>query len=268
MWWILLIAFGTLFIIQSNTFNDFYNYKTNSDLGTWWPSTNLKVLYANIYKDNTDYSGIEITIEKENPDLILFVEFSENHYNHLKEFLQKNYPYINNTSRSKKFIGSMVFSKYKIENWADDFPQGRRRYAYFSLQPKQWPEQYFYLVHTSSPDSYEHFDIRNKQLINFINDFQSHQKWYRASEDKVYVIGDFNLSPRSSYYKTFEKGLGSWFVNASRLFPIAFTRKLRALPIFWAHIDHIWTNDSDTIQNIKIIDIPGSDHKGYTFTIQ
>jgi hypothetical protein len=53
----------------------------------------------------------------------MFVEFGESHYNNLKDFLQKRYPYINSTSWSKKFIGSMVFSKYPIENRADDFPQ-------------------------------------------------------------------------------------------------------------------------------------------------
>jgi len=70
----------------------------------------------------------------------------------------------------------MVFSKYKIENRADDFPQGRWRYAYFSLQPEIGPEQYFYLMHTSSPDSQAHFEMRNTQLNAFLQDMQSHQK--------------------------------------------------------------------------------------------
>jgi len=99
----------------------------------------------------------------------------------------------------------MVFSKYKIENRADDFPQGSRRYAYFSLQPKDGPEQYFYLVHTSSPDSYAHFEMRNKQLTSFANDFQSHQEGYRADIDKAFILGDFNVSPRSTYYQDFEE---------------------------------------------------------------
>jgi len=53
----------------------------------------------------------------------MFVEFGEYHYSNLKDFLQERYPYINSTTWSKKFIGSMVFSKYPIENRADDFPQ-------------------------------------------------------------------------------------------------------------------------------------------------
>ncbi|MBU0626817.1 hypothetical protein KKG31_03405 [Patescibacteria group bacterium] len=81
------------------------------------------MLYGNIHKDNTNYTAIQSMIEQADPDVVLFVEFSDNHYANLKDFLQKNYPYINSTTRSEKFIGSMVFSKYPIENRADDFEQ-------------------------------------------------------------------------------------------------------------------------------------------------
>jgi hypothetical protein len=80
-------------------------------------------LYANIYKDNTDYTGIITTIEHEKPDLILFVEFAAHHYTHLKPYLEVKYPYTNSTSRSKTFVGNTVFSTRPLDNWADDFPQ-------------------------------------------------------------------------------------------------------------------------------------------------
>jgi hypothetical protein len=80
-------------------------------------------LYANIHKDNIAYEAIQKTISDTNPDIIMFVEFADHHYLHLKDFLQAQYPYSNNTTRSKKFVGSMVFSKYPLSNKADDFPQ-------------------------------------------------------------------------------------------------------------------------------------------------
>ena len=49
-----------------------------------------------------------------------------------------------------------------------------RRYGYFSL-PYKNQEIYFYLVHTSSPDNYDHFVMRNEQLTNFVQDFQKHE---------------------------------------------------------------------------------------------
>jgi len=104
----------------------------------------------------------------------MFVEFADHHYDNLKTFLQTNYPYTNNTTRSKKFVGSMVFSKYPLTNKADDFPQGMRRYGYFSV-PYQGQQIYFYLVHTSSPDSYAHFFMRNDQLNSFVENYSSHK---------------------------------------------------------------------------------------------
>lgn len=51
--------------------------------------------------------------------------------------------------------------------------------------------------------------MRNKQLATFADDFSSHQAGYRAVDDKVCIVGDFNLTPRSAYYKTFEEKLGA-----------------------------------------------------------
>ena len=81
------------------------------------------MLFANIHKDNTSYIDIKKIITDHDPDMLMFVEFADHHYKNLKEFLQKTYPYSNNTTWSKKFVGSMVFSKYPLTNKADDFPQ-------------------------------------------------------------------------------------------------------------------------------------------------
>jgi hypothetical protein len=81
------------------------------------------VLFSNIHKNNTNYEGIKKTISDNDPDMLMFVEFADHHYDNLREFLQAQYPYTNTTTRSKKFVGSMVFSKYPLTNRADDFPQ-------------------------------------------------------------------------------------------------------------------------------------------------
>ncbi|MEI7558588.1 MAG: endonuclease/exonuclease/phosphatase family protein [bacterium] len=83
----------------------------------------MTILFANIHKDNISYDAIRNLISKTNPDMLMFVEFTDHHYDNLKDFLQSSYPYTNTTTWSKKFVGSMVFSKYPIINRADDFPQ-------------------------------------------------------------------------------------------------------------------------------------------------
>ena len=145
----------------------------------------MKILYANIHKYNTQYDEIKNLITETDPDVVMFVEFADHHYAHLKDFLQENYPYINSTTWSQKFVGSTVFSKYPLKNLAFDFKQGMRRYGYFSITFHQQPV-YFYLVHVSSPDSYTHFQMRNEQLQSFIHDSQTHAL-YRTGQNTVIV---------------------------------------------------------------------------------
>ena len=196
--------------------------------------------------------------------MVMFVEFAGHHADHLKTFLQKNYPYTNSTTRSKTFVGSTVFSKYKIENRADDFKQGMRRYGYFSVT-FGGKEYYFYLVHTSSPDSYAHFVMRNEQLKTFDQDFALHEK--TRSQDKVVVVGDFNVTPRSAYYQDMKAVFSGKLTNATQQFPILFTRRLFGFPLLQAHIDHVWISSGVQFNGLQSVNLPGSDHKGYLLEI-
>ena len=114
------LIFCFLFFWYSKQFNHFY---VTEPFTQEVQSGSLKILFANIHKDNINYEGIKKTISDTDPDMLMFVEFADHHYEHLKDLLQAKYPYTNNTTRSKTFIGSMVFSKYPLTNKADDFPQ-------------------------------------------------------------------------------------------------------------------------------------------------
>lgn len=250
------------FFSYTREFKNFYEpqkTKTEIENQSW-----LKILYANIHKNNQDYESIKRTVENENPDLIMFVEFSENHYNHLKEFLKKNYPYINSTTWSQKFIWSMVFSKTPINNRADDFPQWSWRYGYFQTQYKD-KDYYIYLVHTSSPDDHTHFVMRNSQLETLWNDIKKHE--IHREMNNVIIIWDFNVSPRSYFYKNFEKKYLSWFYNQTKKLPFLFTWTFKQLPIFKSQIDQLRTTNSVKIINLNSIIILGSDHKWFTLEI-
>lgn len=261
---IFILLHWFIFLIYSREFNQFYNLKLDDTISS---STWLTMLYANIHKNNYDYTWIKNLIEKENPDLLMFVEFGESHYNNLKDFLQKRYPYINSTSWSKKFIWSMVFSKYPIENRADDFPQWNRRYAYFQVKLDK-SDYYIYLVHTSSPDSYSHYTMRNEQLKLFLDNFKLHQKQHRDNNDNVMIVWDFNISPWSIFYENFQNGLWSGLVNLTRKSPILFSRYLFPLPIFWSHIDHVWVNLDVRELYLKSIKVNWSDHRGLLIKIK
>lgn len=256
------LVFCLLFFWYSKQFNRFYIQEPISQETT--QEWTLKILFANIHKDNINYEWIKKTISDNDPDMLMFVEFADHHYDNLKDFLQAKYPYTNSTTRSKKFVGSMVFSKYPLDNRADDFPQGARRYGYFSL-PYQNQQIYFYLVHTSSPDSYNHFIMRNEQLTTFVKNFKSHKT--DRQHDNIVAVGDFNVTPWSPYYTILSTAFSGELINITKHIPFLFTWRLKPLPIFQAHIDHLWTSPSLNTQNVKIIKLPWSDHKAFLFTI-
>lgn len=255
------LAFCFLFFWYSKQFNHFYITEPFIQQQTTWT---LKILFANIHKNNTAYEEIKKIITDTDPDMLMFVEFADHHYTNLKDLLQKKYPYTNNTTRSKTFIGSMVFSKYPLNNKADDFLQWARRYGYFSL-PYKNQQIYFYLVHTSSPDSYDHFLMRNEQLTTFVENFKVHES--NRKHDTIVAVGDFNITPWSPYYAILDDAFSGQLTNTTTRIPFLFTRKFKQLPLFQAHIDHLWTTPSLIVQTLDVVTIPGSDHKSFLFTL-
>lgn len=255
------LVFCILFFLYARQFNRFYTPQPVSQkIHTW----SIKILYANIHKDNADYTWIKKTISDNDPDILMFVEFADHHYSHLQDLLKKNYPYTNNTTRSKTFVGSMVFSKYPLTNKADDFPQWARRYGYFTI-PYQGQQVYFYLVHTSSPDSYTHFVMRNEQLKTFVQDFQQHES--DRKHNNIVVVGDFNITPWSTYYSLIDGVFSGSLANITKNIPFLFTWKLKLLPFLQAHIDHLWTTSSLHVRWLTSVVLPGSDHKAFLFMV-
>lgn len=260
-----VLIFGVVFLFWSRQMNGFYRFPVKQMEENF--SGGMKVLYANIYKNNADYTWIQALITKENPDLIFFVEFAQHHYDALKTLLKKEYPYTNSTIWSQKFVGNVVFSKVKIDNWADDFPQAAWRYGYFSIKDSSTP-LYFYLVHMSSPSSEVNFGMRNRQILSFLNDFVLHSEIHRTRNDKVVLVGDFNTTPRSPWYRRFAEVFSGDFVNVTRSFPILFTWRLIGLPMFWAHIDHIFVNKDVRIRDLHLVTVPWSDHRWLSFIVK
>lgn len=256
------LAFCILFFYYSRQFNTFYTQEPFVQGTT--QSWSMKVLFANIHKDNISYDGIKKIISDNDPDILMFVEFADHHYQNLKDVLKTNYPYTNNTTRSKTFIWNMVFSKYPINNKADDFPQGAWRYGYFSI-PYHNQEIYFYLVHTSSPDSYDHFIMRNTQLTTFAQNFQQHES--DRKHNNIVTVWDFNITPWSVYYDILSTAFSGNLTNVTARIPFLFTRRFKQLPLFFSHIDQLFTTTSVIVENLDVITIPGSDHKGFLFTI-
>jgi len=108
--------------------------------------------------------------------------------------------------------------------------------------------------------------MRNQQLTTLVNDFYTHEKWQKYAN--IVMVGDFNLTPWSSYYTSLTKAFSGELTDVTKRLPFLFTWKLKELPIFQAHIDHLRTTSSVSVQSLKAVTMPGSDHKAFLFTIK
>ena len=280
-----LIWFWILFWLYANELNSFYNQNFLEDETL---SSPIKIFYSNIYKENYNYEAIKDSIQKENPDVVMFVEFSDEHEDNLKRFINEKYPYYDKTNRSRIFWGSVVMSKYPITNFFNQYKQdGSRRYGYFMIKKDNIP-YYFYLIHTSSPVTNFDYQKRNQQLTTIKKDFYTQHEEQRETESKIIMLGDFNVSPRSIFYKKFAESFPS-FKNITRsqkiffswnlsemlkihkdfeFLPKRFRNNIGYFPLLWSHIDQIFVSNSVKVSNFKKIHIAWSDHDWVVFEIE
>lgn len=251
-----ILMFGLLFFLYSKDYTNFYNWDW-FDQQEW---TGINVLYSNILYKNHNYTGILDWINKYDADVVLMVEFTDEHYQNMKENLHDKYPYSARTSWSQKYFWNVVFSKYPIDNLTDNVDQWTWRYSHFNLKQDD-KNYYFYLVHTSSPAAYKFFTMRNKQFNILMNDFEKHDL-EQSQNNHVMVLWDFNVSPWSIYYKKLEAVM-SGFKNMTKNFRILFTWRIKSLPFIISHIDHIFIDDDSVVSNITKLNTPGSDHRWF-----
>jgi len=100
------------------------------------------------------------------------------------------------------------------------------------------------VVHTSSPLSYQYFLLRNRQLrylvgsdfVSFVEDGRTHL-----------LLGDFNVSPWSVFYKEMYGSVdkqdslaGMGFENMTRRLGVHYSWCLRYLPFLCSQIDYVF----------------------------
>ena len=214
-----------------------------------------------MYK-NTDYKSLQEKIVEENPDIVVLVEFSDNHEDEMKEFFKENYPYINRNSWSTMLAWDAVFSKLPLENITETHlvKAWEWNYSYMKILCEgceDWVD--FYVIHTAAPASLINFDMRNAQLFKFKSDFTRDQNLWTPTM----IIGDFNLSPWSYYYKQLTKNRN--MLNALSFQSPNYTWSLLQQWIFRSHIDQLFISPEIKISEIRIEDLVWSDHRSFTF---
>ena len=242
---------GVLGYLYGSEFFSFYGTKQINE----GQGQGVKVYYANILYTNYDYESLRQQVENYNPDVVVLVEFSDEHDEAMKAYFQENFPYVNRNSWSTRLAGDIVFSKYPISNLLDNYPQeaGKWRYSYFRLEAPS--PIYFYVVHTSAPVSEYNFNMRQEQLKKLNNDFWVHDQ-DRSEDASLLMIGDFNLSPWSAFYSPFESAFDGQFRNAFRGNSPVYTRSLWDQNVFVSHIDHLFVSPNVSVSALEVGDLP------------
>ena len=259
----ILITILTIWIwtLYSSEFFWFYNQNDESirlNNNEEW----IKVFYANILYKNTDYKSLQDKIIEEDPDIVVMVEFSDDHEEEMKEFFKENYPYMNRNSRSMTLAWDVVFSKIPLENITEthEVEAWSRNYSYIKIlcdNCEDWVD--FYVIHTAAPVSLKNYDMRNNQIGKLLSDFiKYHENW-----TPTMIIWDFNLSPWSYYYKKLTKQRN--MLNALSFQSPNYTRSLFQQWIFRSHIDQLFISPEVKISEVKIEKLAGSDHRSFTF---
>ena len=254
---------------QRTSFYDNTNFNKQENYGETNEEVGLTFFFANVLKSNKDYEGIQATIEQLDPDVVLLSEYKQHHHDNLKDFFGQEYKYVNRIIGEQDIVGNVIFSKYPLEDFAPKIYQEARRYWYVAVT-HEGKNYYFYHVHTSAPVSEAFWLNRKEQLSKFTNSFIE-QDLQRLPEDRVVLVGDFNVTPWSPDFKKFNREISKTMVHFSKFTPLLTTRgfgifnkKLEDLlqHAVRAHIDHLWINKQTTFYHIKVIEIPGSDHDG------
>jgi len=108
--------------------------------------------------------------------------------------------------------------------------------------------------------------MRNEQLKTLVHDFQTHESVKK--QDNIVMVGDFNITPWSPYYTSIlTTAFSGEITDITQRIPFLFTWAFKEFPLLQAHIDHLWTTSSLTVQKFKVITMPGSDHKAFLFTL-
>lgn len=255
---IIAILFVEEFFLYAFKYNRYYTGEWFSAVET--PKIWLDILYSNILYKTKNYDEINDWILKNNADLVLMVEFTDDFGQNMSQEVLEKYPYSARIEYSDKYYGNVVFSKYPIKNLTQEIEWWTWRYSYFSLNYNDI-DYYIYLVHTAAPVSLRHFVMRNNQLLELAEDYQANKSKMSGNE-RILILWDFNLSPWSVYYDKLSNSL-DWLYDLTRDYTILFTWAYKNFPLISSHIDHIFVNDGAKVDSLKKTKLKKSDHSGF-----
>ena len=212
------------------------------------PTTQLRLLMANVYYYNREADELVYYIQAQDPDIIVLVEMT----NRLKTAihpLYEQYPYQIDAPGQENIILSRVPLQ---EGWYDYSGHQRRPDVVGRFV---WEGQSFTIVgtHPSTPLSHWQMSHRNAHLEHLASLSRT-----TSPTEPVIVTGDFNTSPFSVHFQTLlrEGGLrdGRYGFGLHNSWP-------RQIPFLRIPIDHFLHSSGIKVSQFASGPFGGSDHR-------
>lgn len=222
---------------------------------------NFRVLSSNVNTKNHSYSKVLSLLEQEQPDVAVFMEIDQAWAKQL-DSLKDIFPY-SIVNANLYNLGIAVYSKHKLENGSIEFfgvPKNPSIVGNFTINGRVVS-----LIATHPPPPKPNlFQARNKQLDEI-------SQYIKSLSNPVVMVGDFNITMWSRYYKRFVSETG--LRNARKGFGILPTWPVKTnyppyskipSPLTWllsVPIDHCLASPDIKVVNIRTGSYVGSDHR-------
>ncbi|MDR6300019.1 endonuclease/exonuclease/phosphatase family protein [Mesonia maritima] len=159
-------------------------------------SAQFKISSINLLSTNSETASVKKYLEKENPDILILLEFTPRWEKELSSMLE-NYSYKQIVAQNDNF-GIALLSKFKMKSSVDYFQLNDKPSIIGNITIHQ---QEFSVIatHPVPPVNQREFTDRNLQLTNIV------KRRAQFSENLI-IAGDFNNSSFSTHFSNLLKG--------------------------------------------------------------
>ena len=206
----------------------------------------LAVLAVNVRASNTEHAALLDAVSRENPDVVLVVEFTNAWAERLAP-LAARYPHQFSLPRDDAF-GIALFSRYSLEAAYDPALGATATIDARVVAPRGAVR--LVGVHLRPPMSRHRAHERNTELAALA-------KHVANIDEPVAVLGDFNMTPYSPYFTSFLATTG--LRDARSGFGPDFTWPT-FFPLLGVPIDHCLVSEDLVVAQYRRLRAFGSDH--------
>jgi endonuclease/exonuclease/phosphatase (EEP) superfamily protein YafD len=210
----------------------------------------LRLLHANVFKDNRDYKAVFDLVSKTNADLVVLQEVTHEWDNQI-EVLKQLYPYTQSVP-GPEGSGMAVLSRFPFQDEQVLHLDDSTHIAILVRVTVEGRPVTLLSLHPTTPITPKKFANRNRQFVEAA-------KLLKATKGSKILVGDLNMSMWSPYFRTLVEKSGLRDVRVG--FGLLTSWPMPLPPFLRLPIDHCLVSGDVTVKDVQIGDAVSSDHR-------